>query len=355
MDRVQVFHGRAVDMIEEKITTADLLQGDMDETLRPQSFQDFTGQEKVKNNIKVFVEAARIRKSTLDHVVLYGPPGLGKTTLAKIIANELGKTIKMTSAPAIEKQGDLMAVLTSLEEGDILFIDEIHRLKKTLEEVLYSAMEDFKVDLVIGEGTGARTLRISLPHFTLIGATTRIGSLTGPLRSRFGIIERLDFYDAESLKIILKRSSQILKIDLEPDALMEVARRSRGTPRIANRLLKRVGDFALVEGKKGIDRAFADYALGRLEVDQKGLDAMDRRILKVLIEHYNGGPAGLSAIAAAVAEEAETLEDVCEPYLIQNGFIKRSPRGRVASALAYTHLGLNPPKENNEREESLFE
>ena len=234
-------------MIEEKITAPELQNGDIDDVLRPQTFSDFTGQEKVKENIKVFVEAAKIRKSTLDHVILYGPPGLGKTTLAKIIANELGKAFKITSAPAIEKQGDLMAILTTLEEGDVLFIDEIHRLKKVLEEVLYSAMEDFKVDIVIGEGTGARTLRITLPHFTLVGATTRIGALTGPLRSRFGIIERLDFYDAVNLQKIIGRSAVILDIDIEKDGMLEIAKRSRGTPRIANRLLKRVSDFALVE------------------------------------------------------------------------------------------------------------
>ncbi len=326
-------------MIEEKITTADFLKGDMDDKLRPQNFNDFVGQDKVKENIKVFVEAAKMRNSSLDHTILYGPPGLGKTTLAKIIANELGRTIKMITAPAIEKQGDLMAILSTLEEGDILFIDEIHRLKKILEEVLYSAMEDFKVDIIIGEGTGARTLKITLPHFTLIGATTRIGAITGPLRSRFGIIERLDYYDPESLKKIVTRSSSLLNIKIDGEGIAEIARRSRGTPRIANRLLKRVSDFALVEKHNVIDNEFADYALKRLEVDNKGLDAMDRKILKIIIENYKGGPVGISAIAAAVSEEVDTIEDVYEPFLIQQGFINRSPRGRMASRISYEHMG----------------
>ncbi|MEJ5284122.1 MAG: Holliday junction branch migration DNA helicase RuvB [Brevinematia bacterium] len=327
-------------MIEEKITNPAFVNGDIDETLRPSSFNDFIGQDKVKENIKVFVEAAKIRKSTLDHVVLYGPPGLGKTTLARIISNELNRNIKVTAAPAIEKQGDLIAILTTLEEGDIIFIDEIHRLKKNLEEVLYSAMEDFKVDIIIGEGTGARTIRLNLPHFTLIGATTRIGSLTGPLRSRFGIIERLDFYDEKSLKQIVSRSSKILGIKISDDALNEIAKRSRGTPRIANRLLKRVSDFAIVEKVEPIDRDFSDYALTKLEIDHKGLDAMDRKILEIIIKRYKGGPVGLSAISATINEEIETLEDVYEPFLIQQGFLLRTPRGRVASKLAYEHLGV---------------
>ncbi|MGC8764407.1 MAG: Holliday junction branch migration DNA helicase RuvB [Brevinematia bacterium] len=338
--------------MEEKITTPALLSEDIDETLRPSSFADFIGQEKVKDNIKVFVEAAKIRKMALDHVIFYGPPGLGKTTLAKIVANELNRNIKITSAPAVEKQGDLIAILTTLEEGDIIFIDEIHRLKKNLEEVLYSAMEDFKVDIIIGEGTGARTIRIGLPHFTLIGATTRIGSLTGPMRSRFGIIERLDFYDTESLKKIVKRSSNILKINISDDAVYEIARRSRGTPRIANRLLKRVADFALVENLKNIEKDFSDYALKKLDVDEKGLDAMDRRILEIIIKQYNGGPVGLSAISATINEDIETLEDVYEPFLIQQGFLLRTPRGRMASKLAYEHLGIKYVPE--EKELTLF-
>jgi holliday junction DNA helicase RuvB len=256
----------------------------------------------------------------------------------------------MTTANALEKQGDLMAILTNLEEGDILFIDEIHRLKKILEEILYSAMEDFKVDIIIGEGTGARTLRITLPHFTLIGATTRIGVITGPLRSRFGIIERLDYYDPESLKIILARSSRLLEIVIDREGISEIAKRARGTPRIANRLLKRVSDFALVEKQNSIGREFADYALKKLEVDGRGLDAMDRKILKVIIENYKGGPVGVSAIAAAVSEEVDTIEDVYEPYLIQQGFINRGPRGRMASAVSYEHMGY-PVKDS---ELSLF-
>jgi Holliday junction DNA helicase RuvB len=326
------------------------MKGDIDEPLRPRNFDDFVGQEKVKDNIKVFVEAAKLRECSLDHTILYGPPGLGKTTLAKIISNELGRTIKMTTANAVEKQGDLMAVLTSLEEGDILFIDEIHRLKKNLEEVLYSAMEDFKVDIIIGEGTGARTLRITLPHFTLIGATTRMGALSGPLRSRFGIIERLDYYDPESLKRILDRSSRLLKINIDTEGISEISNRARGTPRIANRLLKRISDFALVKGQTIIDRGFADFALLKLEVDGKGLDAMDRKILQVIIENYKGGPVGISAIAAAVSEEVDTIEDVYEPFLIQQGFINRGPRGRMASNISYEHMGY-PVKD---KELSLF-
>ncbi|QJR22549.1 Holliday junction ATP-dependent DNA helicase RuvB [Brevinematales bacterium NS] len=332
-------------MIEEKITTGDFLPTDMDEPLRPKTFADFVGQEGVKQNIAVFVEAAKMRGKQLDHVILYGPPGLGKTTLAKIIASELGQSIKIISAPSLEKQGDLMALLTSLEEHDVLFIDEIHRLRRQLEEVLYSAMEDFKVDIIIGEGTGAKTLRISLPPFTLIGATTRMGDLTGPLRSRFGIIERFDYYDVGSLEKILARSAGILGVKITPDGIHEIARRSRGTPRIANRLLKRVADFALVEKRLPVEREFADYALRRLGVDEKGLDEMDRRILKVIIEQYRGGPVGLSALAASVNEEMETIEDVYEPFLIQQGFLQRTPRGRVATRLAYEHIGLTFPEE----------
>jgi Holliday junction DNA helicase RuvB len=333
------------EMIEEKITTGDFLPTDMDEPLRPKTFADFVGQEGVKQNIAVFVEAAKMRGKQLDHVILYGPPGLGKTTLAKIIASELGQSIKIISAPSLEKQGDLMALLTSLEEHDVLFIDEIHRLRRQLEEVLYSAMEDFKVDIIIGEGTGAKTLRISLPPFTLIGATTRMGDLTGPLRSRFGIIERFDYYDVDSLEKILARSAGILGVKITPDGIHEIARRSRGTPRIANRLLKRVADFALVEKRLPVEREFADYALRRLGVDEKGLDEMDRRILKVIIEQYRGGPVGLSALAASVNEEMETIEDVYEPFLIQQGFLQRTPRGRMATRLAYEHIGLTFPEE----------
>jgi len=327
-------------MIEEKITSPDTQNGDIDENLRPLQFADYIGQDKVKENIRIFVKAALMRRVPMDHVLLYGPPGLGKTTLAHIIASELGQNLKVIAAPVIEKQGDLMAILTSLEEGNVLFIDEIHRLKRVLEETLYSAMEDFKIDIIIGEGAGARTLSISLPRFTLIGATTRVGSVTAPLRSRFGIIERLNFYLPEDLKKIVDRSAGILKLDVASSGEMEIARRSRGTPRIANRLLKRVSDFALVEGRESIDEEFAAAALSRLEVDEKGLDIMDRRLLEIIIKHYDGGPVGLSAVAAALSEETETIEDVYEPYLIQQGFLKRSPRGRVASRLAYQHLGI---------------
>lgn len=327
-------------MIEEKITAPQAQQGDADETLRPSRFDDYIGQKKVKDNIRVFVEAAKLRGQVMDHALLYGPPGLGKTTLAHIMASELGQSIKVIAAPALEKQGDLMALITSLEEGDVLFIDEIHRMKRVLEETLYSAMEDFKVDIIIGEGTGARTLSITLPHFTLIGATTRVGAVSAPLRSRFGIIERLDFYEPADLDLIIKRSSHILKISIDPAGSSEVARRSRGTPRIANRLLKRVADFALVDGQSTIDKAFAHHALSRLEVDEMGLDIMDRRLLRIIIDHYQGGPVGISAIAAALSEESETIEDVYEPFLIQKGLLQRQPRGRVASALAYRHLGV---------------
>ncbi|NPV01962.1 MAG: Holliday junction branch migration DNA helicase RuvB [Brevinematales bacterium] len=337
-------------MIEEKLTNPIHLSEDMDDSLRPRLLTEFIGQAKVKENVRVFIEAAKIRKAPLDHVLLYGPPGLGKTTLVSIIANELGRAIKITSAPALEKAGDLVAILTSLEEGDVLFIDEIHRMKRVLEEVLYSAMEDFKVDVVIGEGTGARTIRLNLPKFTLAGATTRSGAISSPLRSRFGIIERLDFYDTPALQAIISRSARILNIVVDDGGSEEIARRSRGTPRIANRLLRRVSDFALVENHDGIDGKFAAYALGKLEVDKQGLDSLDRKFLNIIIDHYKGGPVGVSAIAAALNEETETIEDMCEPYLIQIGFVQRTPRGRMASRKAYEHLGV----EYREQDPGLF-
>ncbi|OHD60566.1 MAG: Holliday junction DNA helicase RuvB [Spirochaetes bacterium GWF1_49_6] len=337
-------------MIEEKLTNPIHLSEDMDDSLRPRLLTEFIGQAKVKENVRVFIEAAKIRKAPLDHVLLYGPPGLGKTTLVSIIANELGRAIKITSAPALEKAGDLVAILTSLDEGDVLFIDEIHRMRRVLEEVLYSAMEDFKVDVVIGEGTGARTIRLNLPKFTLAGATTRSGAISSPLRSRFGIIERLDFYDTPALQSIISRSARILNIGVDDGGSEEIARRSRGTPRIANRLLRRVSDFALVENHDGIDGKFAAYALGKLEVDKQGLDSLDRKFLNIIIDHYKGGPVGVSAIAAALNEETETIEDMCEPYLIQIGFVQRTPRGRMASRRAYEHLGL----EYREQDPGLF-
>jgi Holliday junction DNA helicase RuvB len=337
-------------MIEEKLTNPIHLSEDMDDSLRPRLLTEFIGQTKVKENVRVFIEAAKIRKAPLDHVLLYGPPGLGKTTLVSIIANELGRAIKITSAPALEKAGDLVAILTSLDEGDVLFIDEIHRMRRVLEEVLYSAMEDFKVDVVIGEGTGARTIRLNLPKFTLAGATTRSGAISSPLRSRFGIIERLDFYDTPALQAIISRSARILNIGVDDGGSEEIARRSRGTPRIANRLLRRVSDFALVENHDGIDGKFAAYALGKLEVDKQGLDSLDRKFLNIIIDHYKGGPVGVSAIAAALNEETETIEDMCEPYLIQIGFVQRTPRGRMASRRAYEHLGL----EYREQDPGLF-
>lgn len=340
-------------MIEEKMTTPSPISGDNDVSLRPSRFEEFIGQPKIAEKLKVYVKAAKMRGIALDHTLLYGPPGLGKTTLAHIIASEIGVNIKATAAPVFEKQGDLLALLTSLEEGDVLFIDEIHRLRRTLEEVLYSAMEDFKVDIVIGEGTGAKTLRISIPRFTLVAATTRAGAITAPLRSRFGIIERLEFYPPEELQKIVTRSAKILGVGLSEDGAFEVARRSRGTPRIANRLLKRVSDFALVDNLSEIDSQFADSVMNRLDVDKCGLDAMDRKLLDILISHYGGGPAGLGALSAAMNEESETIEDVFEPFMIQQGFIRRTQRGRAATVKAYEHLGIDAP--SCEAENSLFD
>ncbi|MGL5254932.1 MAG: Holliday junction branch migration DNA helicase RuvB [Brevinema sp.] len=330
-------------MINESITTPFAQEGDPEESLRPKRLADFIGQSKIKENISVYIEAARKRNSAMDHVLLYGPPGLGKTTLSHIIAEELEKPIRMTSAPTIEKQGDLMAILTSLQEGEVLFIDEIHRLRKTMEEILYSAMEDFKVDIIIGEGTGAKTLSFSLPKFTLIGATTRAGSLSAPLRSRFGIIERMEFYDFEELSQVVIRSAGILDVAIESSGAIELARRARGTPRIVNRLLRRIADFALVENISSADDAFVSKTLQRLDIDAQGLDAFDRRLLQIIIEYYKGGPVGANALAATLNEELDTLEDVVEPYLIQHGFLQRTPRGRIASDKAYKHLGLQPP------------
>lgn len=316
---------------------------DPEASLRPRRLEDYIGQDKVKENLHVYMEAARLRHEPLDHVLLYGPPGLGKTTLSNIIAAEMGVNLRITSGPSIEKKGDLVALLTNLNEGDVLFIDEIHRLPRMIEEILYPAMEDFEVDFVIGKGPTARSIRIDLPKFTLIGATTRAGQLTTPLRDRFGVIFKLELYTPEQLARIVQRSASILGIPISPDGAFELASRSRGTPRIANRLLKRVRDFAQVQGKAEIDAATTGYALDRLEIDNLGLDNTDRRMMEAIIRFYGGGPVGLDTLAATVGEEAVTIEDVYEPYLMQLGFVSRTPRGRCVTRLAYEHLGITPP------------
>ncbi|MBQ7338592.1 MAG: Holliday junction branch migration DNA helicase RuvB [Clostridia bacterium] len=313
---------------------------DREDSLRPQRLQDYIGQDKAKENLKVYIDAAKMRGDSLDHVLLYGPPGLGKTTLSNIIAAEMGVNIRVTSGPAIEKPGDLLALLTNLESGDVLFIDEIHRIPRTAEEYLYPAMEDYVVDFVIGKGPSARSIRIDLPKFTLIGATTRAGQLTTPLRDRFGVLLKLELYTPEQLACIVQRSAGILGIEITEDGAYELASRSRGTPRIANRLLKRVRDFAQVQGSDTITSQIANYALSRLEIDALGLDNLDRRMLETIIKFYDGGPVGLETLAATVGEEAVTLEDVYEPYLMQIGFLSRTPRGRCVTRLAYEHLNL---------------
>jgi Holliday junction DNA helicase RuvB len=312
-------------------------------TLRPRSFQEFIGQEGIINNLKVFLEAAAMRKEPIDHVLFYGPPGLGKTTLSHIIAAELNVNIKSTSGPVIERAGDLAAILTNLSDLDILFIDEIHRLPRIVEEILYPAMEDFQLDIIIGQGPSARTLKLNLPRFTLIGATTRTGLLTSPLRERFGVISRLEFYTPEELKMIVLRSSHILKTEIHDDAALEIACRSRGTPRIANRLLRRVRDFAQVKGDGKINMSITKTSLLSLNVDEQGLDDMDRKLLSTIIEKFNGGPVGIETIAASLRDDRETIEDVYEPFLLQEGFIERTPRGRQATPRAYKHLGLDAP------------
>lgn len=317
--------------------------------LRPKTLNEYIGQEKAKENLSVFIEAAKLRQESLDHVLLYGPPGLGKTTLSMIIAHELGVNIKITSGPAIEKPGDLAALLTNLSEGDVLFIDEIHRLPRSVEEILYPAMEDFSIDIVTGKGQMATSYHIPLPHFTLVGATTRAGQLTAPLRDRFGVVLRLEMYTPEELAKIVKRSASILNIAITNDGALEIASRSRGTPRIANRLLKRVRDFAQVSQSSAVNFEISKLALDKLEIDELGLDANDRRLLETMINFYGGGPVGLETIAAAIGEESITIEDVYEPFLMQIGFLSRTPRGRCVTHTAYQHLGYKIPNQNNEQ------
>lgn len=334
--------------MEERLVSGGFVgeDEDIETSLRPRSLDEYIGQKKAKENLSIYIQAARSRKEALDHVLLYGPPGLGKTTLAAIIANEMGVSIRITSGPAIEKAGDLAAILTNLGEHDILFIDEIHRLSRSVEEVLYPAMEDYALDIIIGKGPSARSLRIDLPKFTLIGATTRAGLLTAPLRDRFGVINRLEMYQTEELMQIVKRSAGILAIDIEPEGAREIASRSRGTPRIANRLLKRVRDYAQVRANGVITKQVADQALSMMEVDSLGLDMVDRRMLLAIIRNFGGGPVGLDTLAASIGEESNTIEDVYEPYLLQLGFINRTPRGRVLTRLAYEHLKVPYPGED---------
>ena len=328
-----------------RIITTEAMEEDVrtEYSLRPQTLDEYIGQEKAKGNLKIYIQAAKERGEALDHVLFYGPPGLGKTTLAGIIANEMGVNMKGTSGPAIEKPGEMAAILNNLSEGDVLFVDEIHRLNRQVEEVLYPAMEDFAIDIVIGKGATARSIRLDLPHFTLVGATTRAGLLTAPLRDRFGVVHHLEFYTERELETIILRSAQVLGVEIEPKGALELARRSRGTPRLANRLLKRVRDFAQVKYNGRITEEIADFALDLLEVDRYGLDQTDRLILNTMIEKFTGGPVGLDTLAAAIGEDAGTIEDVYEPYLIKRGFINRTPRGRVVTELGYEHLGLFRP------------
>lgn len=342
---------------ENRIITSGEINGDseIEYSLRPKSLGEYIGQKKAKDNLQVFIDAAKKRGEPLDHVLLYGPPGLGKTTLAGIIANEMGVSIRITSGPAIEKQGDLAALLTNLSENDILFVDEIHRLSRSVEEVLYPAMEDYALDIIIGKGPSARSIRLDLPKFTLIGATTRAGALAAPLRDRFGVISRLEMYTKEELSTIVTRSANILGIDITQSGAEEIASRSRGTPRIANRLLKRVRDFAQVKADGVITDEVASHALGMLEIDKMGLDSTDKRMLLTVINHYDGGPVGLDTLAATIGEESDTIEDVYEPYLMQIGFINRTPRGRMVTRLAYEHFGIPFGEKAGDSEQIKFD
>ncbi len=338
---------------ENRIVTPEYTSVDIDNevSLRPKALNEYIGQDKVKDNLRVYIKAAKLRNEPLDHVLLYGPPGLGKTTLSSIIAREMGVNLRITSGPAIEKQGDLVAILTSLNSGDVLFIDEIHRLSRNIEEILYPAMEDFSLDIILGKGPSARSIRLDVPHFTLIGATTRSGQLTAPLRDRFGVLMRLELYTPVQLSEIVKRSAGILGVDIDDDGAFEIASRSRGTPRIANRLLRRVRDIAQVEYSGFINKAVAQTALSRFEIDELGLDDFDRRMLEIIIRNYSGGPVGLETLSAAIGEEAVTIEDVYEPYLMQIGFLSRTPRGRCVTKAAYEHLGI---PFNNSAQQSLL-